>query len=79
MIYYLIFTNMLMFAVVLILLRQANRDREERMAQMNRYENLAMQVRLAHLQAETHESYMNNNPYPGVSDPLVSVADVEGS
>lgn len=79
MIYYHIFTNLLMFTVIILLLRHSNKDREERAVQMSRYENLAMRVRITQLQAETPEGYMRNSPYPGTDDPLASVMDVEGS
>lgn len=68
----------MMFAVILILLRQMNRDRVERGSMMERYENLAMRVRMAQLEAEM-PNYTANMPSREMADPLASVYDVEGS
>jgi len=73
-----IFGQLAFFAVILILLRQMNRDRAERSSLMDRYENLAMRVRMAQLEAEM-PSYTSNMPAREMQDPLSSVYDVEGS
>ena len=78
MIYVHIFGQVLLFGVILILLRQMNRDRTERSSLMDRYENLAMRVRMAQLEAEM-PNYTANMPARERQDPLSSVYDVEGS
>ena len=78
MIYVHIFGQILLFGVILILLRQMNRDRAERSNLMDRYENLAMRVRVTQLEAEM-PGYTANMPAREMKDPLSSVYDVEGS
>lgn len=78
MIYVHIFGQVLLFGVILILLRQMNRDRTERSSLMDRYENLAMRVRMTQLDAEM-PNYTSNMPAREMQDPLSSVYDVEGS
>ena len=78
MIYVHIFGQVMMFAVILILLRQMSRDRAERSSMMERYENLALRVRMAQLEAEL-PNYTANMPPREMADPLASIYDVEGS
>lgn len=77
MIYVLVFTNLLLFAVICSLLRQLNLERVERKDMMDRYRELATRVRLVHLSYEGNPQEQHTI-MPDVNFAESTVSDLDG-